>query len=336
MKDSLLSSIQDKIILKYKKAMVDLTKFTIRKVSESQDEGVFNIGPLPRGYGYTIANPLRRILISSLTGGAITSISISGVEHEYTSLSGLEDDILNVVINLKGVAAKVYSDEPVRATIKVKSNKGENKAVTAGDIQVDEGKVEIVNKDYVLTYVNDGATFEAEVVFEKGAGFNAADQSARSEIGMIPVDAVYSPVKNVSIKILNTRVGQQTDLDEVQMTIKTNGVLTPEEALREATQILEEISDRMMQLAAGEMTEKEVVEDAASEVLEDEDAVRIPVKSLNLSTRLRNALLNSAINDLASLEGKTLEELQEIKGMGVKSAEELVDVMKQHSLEVSA
>ncbi len=312
--------------------MFDLQKFYIERNEESDTEGIFILGPLPRGYGYTVANPIRRILLASIEGAAITSVKINGVEHEYTTMEGVQDDVLAILLSLKNVAIRSYSDEPVRGTVSISTKKGEVKEVLAKDIEVD-ASVEIINKDYKITTVSDGAKLEMELMIEKGRGFKADDEAARSEIGMIPVDGIYNPVENVQVKVSNVRVGQETDWDQIEFRIKTNGVVTPTQSLTRAIEIFNKITTRLVELSGGEM-EGEKEEEEKVEVEEKEEEVGIPVASLNLSTRLKNALTNSAITDLRLLDGKTKDQLLEIKGMGEKSVEELIDIMQEHELAV--
>lgn len=314
--------------------MLDLQQFTINRQAESETEGVFTIGPLPPGFGHTIANPIRRILLSSLPGGSVTSIKIAGVDHEYSTLEGMTDDVLKLTLKLKDLAIKCYSDSPVIAKLEVSAPKGKTVEVTAGDITVD-ASVEIVNKDFVITTISDGNTLKADLTIEKGIGFRAAASDSRSEIGIIPVDGHFSPVENVEVKVENTRVGQRTDLDQATVKIRTNGVLTPEESLAEALEIFAKMASRLDTLASEGIKDPEVLTVEESEEIITETGEGVPVKNLTLSTRLRNALLNSAISDLSVLSGKTPEELLEIKGMGKKSVEELVEIMEAHGLEVS-
>ncbi len=313
---------------------MDLSRLNIKQTKESDYTYSFIIGPLPKGYGYTLANPLRRIMLSSLAGGAITGVKIIGVDHEYTTLSGLQDDILQLILKLKGVAIRCYSEAPVTAKISVKSTKDNIVEVKASDIQTD-ASVEVINKDYVISTVSNGASFEAELVIEQGVGFQVADSERRSEIGMIPVDGNFNPVENVQLKVSNARVGQRTDYDQIELVVTTNGVLTPREALEEGVSIFNNVTTTMAGVIAASIQEQKVEEVVAEE--EPEAVVvneNVLVKNLKLSTRLKNALTNSAISDLSSLDGKSLDDLMEIKGMGQKSVDELVDIMRNNNLTI--
>jgi len=311
--------------------MLDLKQLKIQKVSETDNTGVFEVGPLPKGYANTISNPIRRILLSSLEGGAITAIKIAGVSHEYSTLAGLQDDLLKLTLKLKGVAVRCYSDEPIKATVSVKAPKGEVVEVKAGDIETNPA-FEVINKDYVISTISDGSKFEAELTIEKGVGFKAADSSKREEIGLIPLDGAFSPVENVEVKIANVRVGHRTDFEEVVMTITTNGVVTPAEALAEAMNINVDLASRLQVLANGDYNAEEVTEAPEAAATE---TVGVFVKNLKLSTRLRNSLVNAGVSDLALLSGKTKQDLLELKGMGQKSVDELIAVMQEQGLVVN-
>lgn len=315
--------------------MLKLDRLTIKQVSSDNTVGTFKIGPLPRGYGYTVANSLRRVLLSSLPGGAVTGIRINGVDHEYTTVPGVQDDILTILIKLKGLAIRCYSDEPVIVRLNVKSGKSESKAITAADIEANSN-IEVINPDYVITNLDKDSEFSAELVIERGVGFVPADSEKRSELAMIPVDGSFSPVVNVDMKVSNARVGHKTDFDQIDYVIKTNGVMTPAEALGESLQILNNLFEVLVELSQGDLTGDTAsadVEESAETVAGDNGAIL--VKSLKLSTRLKNALTNSAIVDLRVLEGKTKEQLLEIRGMGEKSADELVQVLKDNGLSIN-
>jgi DNA-directed RNA polymerase subunit alpha len=313
--------------------MLDLNNFYVTKETEADNKGVFVIGPLPKGYGHTLANSVRRILLSSLTGAAISSIKIAGAEHEYSTIKGMQDDVLTLILKLKQVVIKSYSEEPVKVKLNVTSKKGETRVVTAADIEAD-ASIEIINKDVELTTVSDGAKLTAELTIENGRGYKTSDAISRDEIGLIPVDALFSPVENVTIDISNARVGQRTDYDQIKLTITTNGAITPTESLEEAFGIFNNISERLLELVKAGMTGAEKKGGTTEAKNEPTDEFGIQVSELKLSTRLKNALTNSAITDLRVLDGKTKEELMEIKGMGEKSVDELVEIMQNNNLTI--
>lgn len=314
--------------------MLNTQNITVRRLSEENNEGTFLFGPLPKGFGSTIGNPIRRVLLSTLEGGAITSVRIAGVDHEYSTLEGVHDDVLRLIMKLKAVAIRCYSDEPVSAKIEVKAAKGETVMITAGDIVADSS-VEVVNKDFVITSVSDGNKFSAELIIEKGYGYKMATPEKRYELGVIPVDGVFSPVENVEMKISSARVGQRTDFEQIMFKIRTNGVLTPTESIQESVKTLSDLFVGLVALVEGDMNPVVASkEDDAQFIAEVSGANAVLVSGLELSTRLKNSLSNSAITDLRTLDGKSKDELLEIRGMGQKSVDELIKVMKENGLKV--
>jgi len=312
--------------------MLNFDKCTIKKVSEDMNVGSFRVGPLPRGYGYTVANALRRVMLSSLSGGAVTGIRILGVEHEYSTLPGVQDDMLAIIIKLKGLAVRAFNDEPIILKLEVTADKTAARDITAADIEP-SADVEIVNPEYVITTLDKGASFSAELVIEKGVGFMVADSEKRGEINMLPVDGAFSPVINVEVKVTNARVGQRTDFDQIEMNIKTNGVVAPAEALTSSLTILSDVYSKLVTLSQGDMSgESELSTTPAAQATSEDNNVF--VKNLKLSTRLKNALTNSAIVDLNVLDSKSREQLLEIRGMGEKSVDELINIMKSNGLVV--
>jgi DNA-directed RNA polymerase subunit alpha len=323
--------------------MISLDQFTIKKTEEKDNVATFEIGPLPKGYGYTMGTYLRRVLLSSVPGTAITAVKIKGALHEYTTVEGLSDDILATVLSFKNVVPVSSSTEPQTLEVNVKGKKGEAVEVTAGDIQ-ETDEVSIVNKDYVIsTITKGGSSFEAQVVVERGMGYSLANEDSRKEIGMLPIDAKFSPVKLVSYEVTDTRVGKETELDLLKLHIETSGAVTPEEALFVASETLDKATNRLVDLANKMLTgeevtlvvnekEKEQKEVKEEEVEEPEEQDPLKVMDLNLSTRLTNALLRSNIEDLRKLEGMTEEEVMGVRGMGAKSFDELAEVLKDNNI----
>jgi DNA-directed RNA polymerase subunit alpha len=319
--------------------MFPINQFSIKTVSESETEGVFHIGPLPKGYGATIGNTYRRLLLSSIPGAAVTSVKIQGVEHEYTALSGLQDDVLTLILALKGVAVVSHSDEPIKLQLQVKGQKGSPRQVTAADIEKNS-MVEIINPEYVLTTLaDDKAQLNAEITIEKGLGYGLPNEDLRKEIGTIPVDSIFTPVRLVSVEVSNTRVGQQTDLDLLELRVVTSGAVTPSAALYQAAEIMVKVSEHLLQTANELLSDKSMkqVQNAMLPVRAETEATgefkqALRVEDLNLSTRLTNALLNSGYEDLRQLEGLTEEEVSSIKGMGEKSYVELLTILKDNEI----
>ncbi len=321
--------------------MFPINQFSIKTVSENETDGVFNIGPLPKGYAATVGNTYRRLLLSSIPGSAVTSIKIQGVEHEYTTMAGLQDDVLTLVLALKGIAVVSHSDEPVKLKLSVKGDKSGPRVVTAADIEKN-AMVEIVNPEFHLTTLSDDKShIEAEITIEKGLGYALPNEELRKEIGTIPVDAIFTPVRLVSIEFGNTRVGQQTDLDQLVLKVSTNGAITPSAALYQAAEILVKVSEHLLQSANELLSEKSMqqVQNATLPLRSEAEAKNenkqpLRVEDLNLSTRLTNALLNSNYEDLRQLEGLTEEEVSSIKGMGEKSFQELLAILKQNEVKL--
>lgn len=310
--------------------MISLDKFKVKIIKEESDHGVVQIGPLPKGYGHTLGNTLRRILLSSVPGAAVTSVKIDGVKHEYTSLEKIQEDVIFVILKLKNLAVKKYTDEPVTLTLNVKGKKDGVRVVTAEDFDA-PSDIEIINKDLEITTLTGDATLKLEAVVESGVGYSYADEEKRKEIGVIPVDATFSPIKRVDVDITKARLGEYTNLDQIDMEIFTNGTVTASEALLRAGEIYDEMANRLLAQFGGDpiLAEEQIVKgDQENELKED----KILVSQLNLSTRLTNALLNSGISDLRGLAGLPREEVANFKGMGKKSMTELEEVMADKGL----
>lgn len=310
--------------------MLDIGKFKILTSEESDFFTKFEIGPFPKGFGHTIGNAIRRILLSSISGSAITSVRVKGAEHEYSTLDGMQEDVLTFVLNLKNISINSHSEEPVVLKMTISGKKGETVEIKAGDFE-DNSDVEIKNPELVLGNITKGTTdLVIEVTVENGLGYALPDQDKRKEVGTIPVDALFSPVKHVKIDVVETRVGQQTDLDQINMEVNTNGASSPKEAFLEAVEIFDLIANRLVDLGGGDsLTNKMEVEEEEEEIIE---VKKLPIFELNLSTRLRNSLLNSSINDLTELEGRSKNEILSFKGMGKKSYDELISLLSTNEI----
>lgn len=312
--------------------MISLDKFKVEVVKESDNFTHIEVGPFPHGYGNTIGNSLRRLLLSSIPGAAIVGIKIKGVKHEYTALTGLKEDILNIVLNLKEIAVISHSDEIQVLKLNVKGKKGEARVVTAEDIEL-TGEVEIKNKKQVIaTLADEKSSIEAEIYVGSGVGYALADESMRKEIGVIPLDAVYSPVKNVQMKIVPARVGQATDLDKIDLEITTNGTISGVDALLKASEIYDEVANRLVDMLGGDSIKAK--EKIKSEEVAVEEKPKVLVADLGLSTRLTNSLLNAGITDLNQLEGKSMDFILNFRGMGKKSIDELIDTLEENNIKI--
>lgn len=324
--------------------MISLNQFNIKRASETKTVGDFEIAPLPKGYAHTFGTFLRRVLLSSIPGSAITSVKIDGVQHEYSTISGLKDDILTVILSLKNVVLVNKTEEVQILKISVKGKKGEVVQVKASDIEKNQN-VEIINPDYVITELtSEKAKFAAEITVERGVGYRLPDETLRKEMGVLPIDASFSPVKLVNYSVSLARVGKETELDQLNLHIETNGAVTPIEALNVATDLLNQVTTHAFELTkallkGGEVTvelaNQKKFEETKSALLGEKRSIQsMRVSDANLSTRLTNCLLRAGVNDLSEFEGMTEEELAGIKGMGSKSLEELLAVLKKLGVRV--
>lgn len=309
--------------------MLATNEFKILVLNESNNSATFRIDPLPKGYANTLGTMLRRILLSSIPGAGIAAVKIDGVQHEYTTIAGLQDDVLSIVLNLKQVAVKLQGDTPVTLNISKKGKKGEATVVTAADIEKN-ALVEIINPDQVITTLaDDKAEFNAEITVAPGIGYAMPDETLREEVGVIPVDPVFTPVTLVAVDSKNTRVGHQTDLDALEIKINTNGTISPAEALARAAEIMHTMSSHFVSSTIGGGEIKTAVKAPAAS---SQSEKVITFEDAELSTRLVNALQNAGYSNLNELEGLAEEELRNLKGMGEKSFDELLEVLKNNKI----
>jgi DNA-directed RNA polymerase subunit alpha len=276
--------------------------------------------PLERGFGLTLGNALRRVLLSSLQGAAVTAIQIDGVLHEFSSIPGVREDVTDIVLNIKGVALRMDVDGPKRLTLR-----GRGPAVlTAGDITEIAG-VEVLNPDHVICHLDDGAALHMELTVSIGKGYVSADKNRPEDapIGLIPVDSLFSPVKKVAYKVEPTREGQVLDYDKLTMTIETNGALTPEDALAYAARILQ---DQLKTFINFEEP-SDAVRAEATEILEFNPLLLKKVDELELSVRSANCLKNDNIVYIGDLIQKTEAEMLRTPNFGRKSLNEIKEVL---------
>jgi DNA-directed RNA polymerase subunit alpha len=281
--------------------------------------------PFERGYGHTLGNALRRILLSSMTGYAPTEVQISGVLHEYSSLDGVQEDVVDILLNLKGIVLKLHNRDEAFLTLK---KEGEGK-VTAGDIEVSHD-VEIVNPDHVIAHLTEGGKLEMEIKVEKGTGYQPSTVRVKSgenrTIGRIMLDASFSPVRRVSYAVESARVEQRTDLDKLVMNIETNGVLDPEDAIRHAARIL---VDQLSVFADLEGTPAALEQPKAPQI--DPILLR-PVDDLELTVRSANCLKSENIFYIGDLIQCTEHELLKAPNLGRKSLNEIKEVLASRGL----
>ncbi len=306
---------------------------TLSKVDDHGDNSAtFVIEPLHTGYGMTLGNSLRRVLLSSISGAAVIGFRINNVSHEFTTITGVKEDVVDIMLNLKGIRFKVFSDEPQTLKIR-KKGKG---TVTAKDIELN-ADVEIVNPDHVIANIDDAkAGFEGEIVVETGRGYLALDEQgmAKKAADLIMLDALFSPVTRVRYKVENTRVGQNTDLDRLLVTIETDGTITPQDAFEEAAAILVNQYTALAgqtRVEAGSLLTEEGPALIGADG-EEPAELMTNIEDLNLSARTTNALINNEIHTIKDLISLSEAELRDLKGFGNKALDEVKD--KLDSLEL--
>jgi len=305
--------------------LIKPTKLEI--VSGSDDARVASViaEPLERGYGLTLGNALRRVLLSSLQGAAVTAIQIDGILHEFSSLPGVREDITDLVLNVKEIAIKMGGEGPKRLTL---SRQGPG-AVTAGDIKV-TGDIEVLNPDLVICHLDDGAEINIEFTVNTGKGYVPADKNRPEDapIGYIPVDSLFSPVRRVSYKVDATRAGESLDKDKLTLSVETNGAISPDDAVAFAARILQ---DQLSVFVNFEEPTKEKAQDAVPE-LAFNPALLKKVDELELSVRSANCLKNDNIVYIGDLIQKTEAEMLRTPNFGRKSLNEIKEVLAQMGL----
>jgi len=302
----------------------------------SATSATFVVEPLHSGYGMTLGNSLRRVLLSSISGAAVTSFKIDGVTHEFTTVKGVKEDVVDIMLNLKAVRFRVYGDEPQNLRI-VKKGKG---VVTAKDIQVN-ADVEVVNADQVIATIDDDkAEFIMDLVVETGRGYRTVEEStARKSGDFIALDTIFSPVLRVRYKVDKTRVGQVTDLDRLSITVDTDGTITPRDAFEEASAILVNQYTALAGKTRVESGEQlmahgtaSVAGHAASENADEPAALSTSIEDLNLSARTTNALINNDIHTIKDLFSLSDAELRDLKGFGSKALDEVKEKLAELEL----
>jgi DNA-directed RNA polymerase subunit alpha len=307
------------------------------KITEKKgNKAIFEIEALYPGYGLTVGNSLRRVLLSSLTGAAITQVKIQGVQHEFSTIPGVLEDVISILLNLKQLRFKVYSDEPQKATLKIKGEK----EVKASDFHL-PSQVELINKDYHIATITDKKTeLEMEIQIEKGVGYEPVERrktgSSHSKlpIGTIALDAIYSPVKKVAYRVENMRVGERTDFDKLIIDIETDGTMTPEEAFLQASETLVKHFSLFAEsfkksVPSEEKNPKELAGEEGKE-----DIAKMKIGDLKISMRTQNALIKNNIKTVGGLLRKSEKSLLELEGMGEKAVKEIQKALKKINLEL--
>ena len=313
--------------------------------SDGSQYGKFTIEPLERGFGTTIGNALRRVLLSSLEGTAVTSCRIEGITHEYTAIPGVLEDVIDVMLNLKGLAIKTDSKEP--QTLRIDVDKPG--AVLASDIQLPAG-VKVVNPDWLICTIADGGSFHADVVVESGKGYQANDIPRNSKSGtpidMLPIDATFMPVKRVRYDVESTRVGDNIDFDKLTLEIWSNGTIDVTTALTQAADLLIEHFVQISSIT-GTSSHKEVdeniVSSSSSTIIPEDSEVEvvsgdepsITIDELELSVRAYNCLKRASINSMAELLKKSEHDLLNIKNFGKKSSDEVIERLHHFGLDLA-
>ncbi len=306
--------------------MLTIQRPTVEAIGEeAENTQKFVIGPLERGLGHTIGNSLRRTLLSSIPGAAITQVRFDDALHEFDTIPGVAEDVTDIILNLKDIVLRVHADEPVTLRLDVRGPKD----VVAADIHP-HADVEILNGELPLATLNSKGHLAIDITVDQGAGYVSADVNNTSDtIGVIPVDSIYSPVRRVAVDVTKTRVDQQADLDQVELDIVTDGSISPRDALASAgatlrtlVQLVEEMSDEPQGLELGEM----------SPVVAGSPDLEKPIEDLDLSERPRNCLKRAQVNTVGELLEKTEDDLLAITNFGQKSLDEVIEKLDERGL----
>ena len=297
--------------------MIEFEKPNITKIDENKDYGVFVVEPLERGYGTTLGNSLRRVLLASLPGAAVTSINIEGVLHAFDTVPGVREDVMQIILNVKGIAVKSYVQDEKIIELDVEGPA----EVTAGDILTDSD-IEIVNPDHYLFTIGEGASLKATLTVNSGRGYVPADQNKKDDapVGTLAVDSIYTPVTKVNYQVEPARVGSNDGFDKLTLEILTNGTIIPEDALGLSARILTEHLNLFTNL-----TEIAIATDVMKEVdtTSDDRILERTIEELDLSVRSYNCLKRAGINTVYDLTEKSEAEMMKVRNLGRKSLEEV-------------
>lgn len=300
---------------------IERPKIDTANLSPDGRYGKFVVEPLERGFGTTLGNSLRRVLLSSLPGVAVTSVKIDGVVHEFATIEGVKEDVTEIVLNLKGIAAKLYSDGPKTVRIEA-SGEGE---VTAGSIKPSD-EIEILNPDWHIATLAEGAKLVMELTFDKGRGYVPAERNKqtipeKSNINTLPIDSIYTPVLKVNYTVENTRVGQITDYDKLTIEVWTDGTISALEAVSLAARVLTEHLNLFVNLSEETMGAEIMIE---KDDRGNEKALEMTIEELDLSVRSFNCLKRAGISTVQDLTNKTEDEMMKVRNLGRKSLEEVM------------
>lgn len=297
--------------------MIEFEKPKITKIEETKEYGKFIIEPLERGYGTTLGNSLRRILLSSLPGAAITNLQIDGVLHEFATVPGVREDVTQIILNIKGLALKLFVPEEKTLEIDITGPA----VVTAGDI-ITDSDVEILNKDLYICEVEEGHTFHATLTVNQGRGYVQADENKSEDmpIGVLPIDSIYTPIRRVNYQVENTRIGDRNDYDKLTLEVWTDGSILPQESISLAAKIMTEHLSIFVNLTDEAMNAEIMVE---KEETQKEKMLEMAIEELDLSVRSYNCLKRAGINTVQELTDKSEPEMIKVRNLGRKSLEEV-------------
>lgn len=305
----------------------EVAKIECIEMSKDHTFGRFVIEPLERGFGHTIGNALRRVMLNSLPGAAVTNIQIDGVQHEFATIPGVKEDVAEIILNCKELAFKLYSDEDKKLEISAQGPC----VVTAGDIRVDEG-IEVVNPALPIATLGEGATLQMWITVGMGRGYVQSDKNKKDTdpIGVIAIDSIYTPIRKVNYSIVDTRVGQITDYDKLTLEINTDGSISPDDAIASAADIL----TRQLSLFLGLNRQVMPVAAIEPEVVQTEKNMEMTIEDLDLSVRAYNCLKRAGINVVSELVQRNQEDMLKVRNMGKKSLEEVEQKLEALNLKL--
>lgn len=298
--------------------------FEIKTEKEASDYSLFIIEPLPQGFGQTLGNSLRRTLLSSLPGAAITQVKITGVKHEFGMIPGLKEDVVELILNIKKIRIKYSGEKPKKIIL----DKNGPREIKASDVET-PAEVEIINKDLVLgTLADKKSRLKMEMTVEEGLGYSPSEERSTKEIGVIPIDAIFSPVNRVDYHVGATRVGRMINWDKLSLEIWTDGTISPKLALIESGKILKEFFQQVITPKKEEKLKKEKKEEIPKEILE------MSVEELDLPTRIANSLVKGGLNTVNDLLKGGRKQIVEVKNLGVKSIKIIEATLKEKGVEL--
>ena len=309
---------------------IERPRIECQSVSEDGTYGKYVVEPLERGYGITLGNSLRRILLSSLPGAAVTQIKVDGARHEFSTLPGVVEDVTEIILNIKAIGFKLFSDEEKVVTLTAK----DRGVVTAGDI-VHDSEVEILNPDQYICTMNGDGELSIEMTVGAGVGWRSADKNKTpsTPVGIIPVDSIFTPVKKVNYVVENTRVGNVTDYDKLTLEVWTNGGVSPEEAISCSAKILTEQLSLFVNLTSGDSVPEISAE---KDTGKKEKVLSMNIEELDLSVRSYNCLKRAGVNTVEDLVRKSEDEMMKVRNLGKKSLEEVLQKLESMGLNLKS